>query len=201
MRLLARFCSAGTRGTGLMRFLPTLVALCPFLAGMTADTPATQSADQFMRLVKEHRFEEAANAFFYPPNFTPLRLTREHAEIAGFLQSLFTVAGDVNSETKSLPPGESTWWALGVSAADKPLSPSDIGADSSDVVRYLVRCAKEGESLIALNFAHTQGKWLILRFDFRIPRSADNGSEHFEEFTRKVYSGCRACQPTKERET
>ena len=114
----------------LVRLLTALLALWPFLAGMSGDAHATQSADQFMLLLKRHRFDEAAKAFFYPHDFTPLRLEREQAMIAQFLESSFRVAGNIKSQTRNPPQGASDWWALGIGAG-KPVSPSDIGAEGS----------------------------------------------------------------------
>jgi len=181
-----------------MRFVTALIAVCPLLLGVAGDSAAAPYADRFMLLVEAHRFEEAADAFFYPPDFTPLRLRREQAAIAGFLASLFKVAGDITTQTKDLPPGANTWWDLGISAGDRPLFPRDTGADNSESVYFRVRCTQEGQGLVTLNFVHLRGNWLLLRFVFSIPRSADNAEGHFDEFTRKVFSGCSACQPSKE---
>jgi hypothetical protein len=181
-----------------MRFVTALIALCPFLLGISGDNATAQRAEQFMLLVKAHRFEEAAKAFYYPPQFTPLRLEREHAMIEQFLASVFRVAGDIKSQ-KGMPQGYTNWWNVGVGAGP-PVSPQDIGAESSTIVAYLLQSTQEGRASVNLYFVRVHGKWLILRFDFCIPRTADNAG-HFDEFSRKVFSGCRACQPTKDKET
>jgi hypothetical protein len=182
-----------------LRFLGVgtlLSALCMFLVGVSGDSHAVQRADAFMLLIKDHSFEQAAKAFFYPPYYTPEKLARDEATIAEFLESLFKVAGDLKEQARTVPSGSSTWWQLGISGGDKPYTPSEIGADRSEIVYYEGRSTKEGKALIILTFVHIPGNWQ--RFDFGIPRSADDTPAHFEQFARRVLSGCRACQPHKE---
>jgi hypothetical protein len=172
-----------------------LGALGVLLLGATSDSAKLQFADSFMLLVKQERFEEAAKAFFYPVTYKPQRLAREQAAVGGFLASLFKVAGNLSDQERGSPKGVSASWLLGISGADGPVNPSDIGADSSDIVYYQGRFANEGSAVIALILAHVHGDWRILRFDFRIPRSAEHGPDDFAEFSRKVFSGCGACKP------
>ena len=179
------------------KLLTLIVGLSLLSVGAAADSAAIQ-ADAFMTLLKEHRFEEAANAFYYPSDFTPQRLTREKAMGAQLLKSLFDVAGDLGDQARSLPPGTTTWWTFGFAETDRPMGPSDVGADASEAVFYQGHCSKEGRALVLLNVIHLQGRWQVLSFEFRLPRSADESSTHFEEFTRKVWAGCKLCQPRQE---
>jgi hypothetical protein len=175
-----------------------LGALSVFLIAASGAGPKEKYADAFVDLVKEHRFDDAAKMFFYPPSYSPQRLAREETKIGAFLESLFKVAGDLSDQTRGAPRGANAWWSLGVSGADGPVDAADIGADSSGVLYYEGHFTNEGTAMVALILVHIRGKWQILRFDFNIPRSASHGPADFAEFSRRVFSGCRACEPGKD---
>jgi hypothetical protein len=140
----------------------------------------------FMDLLRAHRFSDAAEQFYYEPSHTPAQLAKDKADIVGFMETLFREIGDIQRDAP-LPAGAYTSWTVGISGADHPFSASNVGADEARVVVYEVQLSREGRDWLQWQYVHVAGQWKVLKFEFAIPKSKPGGEQRIVALAVKLF--------------